>query len=210
MSTDAPEAGVETVAARRARIAPLLAAGKALREISRETGIPLGAVHRAKQQIEKATMSHTEPTSPEPTSTSLETTSEPVTSEIDPPTEPVDPPPSAVVDANEHHSTPAEEQPDDVEQSPSYIVERVIDGVPHTARRLTIDVYEHLVGKAIGRGLLRLDQVGDPMVVLSSLFAATVDDNTISWLRRHGWRGDRGRVEEIIAVVNQAVAQLRG
>ena len=38
---------------RRAKIAPLLAAGMSVRAISAETGIPVGAVHRAKRQLEK-------------------------------------------------------------------------------------------------------------------------------------------------------------
>ena len=38
---------------RRAKIAPLLAAGLSVRAISAETGIPVGAVHRAKRQLEK-------------------------------------------------------------------------------------------------------------------------------------------------------------
>ena len=38
---------------RRARVAPLLAAGLSVRAISAETGIPIGAVHRAKRQLEK-------------------------------------------------------------------------------------------------------------------------------------------------------------
>jgi hypothetical protein len=58
MSTDTTEAPIQTCAAdadrRRAKIAPLLAAGLNIRAISAETGIPVGAVHRAKRQIEKA------------------------------------------------------------------------------------------------------------------------------------------------------------
>jgi len=48
--------GTRTVAteSRRAKVAPLLAAGLTMRQIAVETGIPLGAVHRAKRQIEKA------------------------------------------------------------------------------------------------------------------------------------------------------------
>ena len=38
---------------RRAKIAPLLAAGLSMRAISAETGIPVGSVHRAKRQLEK-------------------------------------------------------------------------------------------------------------------------------------------------------------
>ena len=38
---------------RRAKVAPLLAAGMSVRAISVETGIPIGAVHRAKRQLEK-------------------------------------------------------------------------------------------------------------------------------------------------------------
>ncbi len=38
---------------RRAKVAPLLAAGLSMRAISVETGIPVGAVHRAKRQLEK-------------------------------------------------------------------------------------------------------------------------------------------------------------
>jgi hypothetical protein len=39
--------------ARRSKVAPLLAAGLSIRAISAETGIPVGAVHRAKRQLEK-------------------------------------------------------------------------------------------------------------------------------------------------------------
>jgi hypothetical protein len=39
---------------RRAKVAPLLAAGMSVRAISAETGISVGAVHRAKRQLEKA------------------------------------------------------------------------------------------------------------------------------------------------------------
>ena len=38
---------------RRIKVAPLLAAGLSVRAISAETGIPIGAVHRAKRQLEK-------------------------------------------------------------------------------------------------------------------------------------------------------------
>jgi hypothetical protein len=38
---------------RRAKVAPLLAAGMSIRAIAAETGIPVGAVHRAKRQLEK-------------------------------------------------------------------------------------------------------------------------------------------------------------
>jgi hypothetical protein len=38
---------------RRAQVAPLLAAGMSVRAISAETGIPVGAVHRAKRHLEK-------------------------------------------------------------------------------------------------------------------------------------------------------------
>ena len=38
---------------RRAKVAPLLAAGMNMRAISAETGISVGAVHRAKRQLEK-------------------------------------------------------------------------------------------------------------------------------------------------------------
>ena len=39
--------------ARRSEVAPFLAAGLSVRVISAETGIPVGAVHRAKRQLEK-------------------------------------------------------------------------------------------------------------------------------------------------------------
>ncbi len=39
---------------RRSKVAPLLAAGMTIRSISAQTGIPLGAVHRVKRQLEKA------------------------------------------------------------------------------------------------------------------------------------------------------------
>ena len=38
---------------RRAKVAPLLAAGMSVRAISAETRIPVGAVHRAKRHLEK-------------------------------------------------------------------------------------------------------------------------------------------------------------
>jgi hypothetical protein len=38
---------------RRAKVAPLLAAGLSVRATAVETGIPVGAVHRAKRQLEK-------------------------------------------------------------------------------------------------------------------------------------------------------------
>ena len=38
---------------RRAKVAPLLAAGMSLRAISAEIGIPVGAIHRVKRQLEK-------------------------------------------------------------------------------------------------------------------------------------------------------------
>jgi hypothetical protein len=38
---------------RRAKVAPLLAVGMSVRVISAETGIPVGAVHRAKRRLEK-------------------------------------------------------------------------------------------------------------------------------------------------------------
>ena len=38
---------------RRAKVAPLLAAGLSLRAIPAETGIPVGAIHRVKRQLEK-------------------------------------------------------------------------------------------------------------------------------------------------------------
>ena len=38
---------------RRAKVAPLLAAGLSVRRIARDTGIPVGAVHRAKRHLEK-------------------------------------------------------------------------------------------------------------------------------------------------------------
>ena len=43
----------DTQDSRRAKVAPLLAAGLSIRAISVETGIPIGAVHRAKRQLEK-------------------------------------------------------------------------------------------------------------------------------------------------------------
>jgi hypothetical protein len=43
----------DTQDTRRAKVAPLLAAGMAVREISTATNIPVGAVHRAKRQLEK-------------------------------------------------------------------------------------------------------------------------------------------------------------
>ena len=43
----------DTQDSRRAKVAPLLAAVLSIRAISVETGIPIGAVHRAKRQLEK-------------------------------------------------------------------------------------------------------------------------------------------------------------
>jgi DNA-binding NarL/FixJ family response regulator len=51
--TEAYHAKTAVPEARRARVAPLLAAGMTVREISAETNIPVGAVHRAKRQLEK-------------------------------------------------------------------------------------------------------------------------------------------------------------
>jgi len=56
MSSDTSQATAGTHSARDARriqIAPFLAAGLSVRAISTETGIPVGAVHRAKRQLEK-------------------------------------------------------------------------------------------------------------------------------------------------------------
>jgi hypothetical protein len=39
---------------RRAKVAPLLAAGLTVHAIAAETGIPVGAVHRAKRQISRS------------------------------------------------------------------------------------------------------------------------------------------------------------
>jgi hypothetical protein len=57
MIIDATEAASGECAGRdgrQAKVAPLLAVGLPIRAISAETGIPVGAVHRAKRQIEKA------------------------------------------------------------------------------------------------------------------------------------------------------------
>jgi hypothetical protein len=43
----------DTQDSRRAKVAPLLAAVLSIRAISVETGIPIGAVHRAKRQLQK-------------------------------------------------------------------------------------------------------------------------------------------------------------
>jgi AcrR family transcriptional regulator len=57
MSTDSAQFASPHVphqqSSRRAKVAPLLAAGMSVRAISAETGIPVGAVHRAKRQLEK-------------------------------------------------------------------------------------------------------------------------------------------------------------
>ena len=133
-------------------------------------------------------MSHTEPTSQEPTSTSPQPPAEPVelpspqpTSEVDPPSEPGEPP-------------------------PSYIVQRTINGIPHAMRRLTVEIYEHRVTEMIDRGLLRLDQVVDPAIVISAIYANLVDESVIDWLRRHGWRGDRSSAQEIVGGINQVIS----
>src|SRR5258708_10288441 len=101
MSANTPEAGIRpqtSPAAKQEQVAPLLAAGLSIRQISAKTGISLGAVHRAKQQIRKAmTMSHTEPTSQGPTPEPVELPSPQPTSEVDPPSEPGEPPPSYIV-----------------------------------------------------------------------------------------------------------------
>jgi uncharacterized protein YerC len=39
--------------ARRSKVAPFLAAGRSVRAIAAETGIPVGSVHRAKRHLEK-------------------------------------------------------------------------------------------------------------------------------------------------------------
>jgi Homeodomain-like domain len=43
----------DTQDTRRAKVAPLLAAGLSVRAIAAQTGIPVGAVHRAKRRLEK-------------------------------------------------------------------------------------------------------------------------------------------------------------
>jgi hypothetical protein len=45
---------------RKAKVAPLLSAGLSLRAISAQTGIPVGAMHRAKRQLEKLAHSNGE------------------------------------------------------------------------------------------------------------------------------------------------------
>jgi hypothetical protein len=206
--------------ARRAQVLPLLEEGLSIRAISAQTGIPTSAifrikarvdraarsapaapsqpvpgspaVHRAKRQIERATtMSHTEPTSQEPTSTSPQPPAEPVelpspqpTSEVDPPAEPGELP-------------------------PSYITTRTLNGIPHAVRRLTIEVFEHRVTEMIDRGLLRLDQAGDPATVLSALFAMCFTDDALDWLCRHGYLepDQRGQTQAIARAVNQVISQ---
>jgi len=60
MSNDMAEAGTPsgtgaaTANARRAQVAPFLAAGLSVRAISANTGIPVGAVHRVKRRLEKS------------------------------------------------------------------------------------------------------------------------------------------------------------
>jgi Homeodomain-like domain-containing protein len=49
----APSEAREGQDTRRAKVAPLLAAGLSVRAISAETGISVGAVHRAKRHLEK-------------------------------------------------------------------------------------------------------------------------------------------------------------
>ena len=49
----APRARGANEHSRRAKVAPLAAAGLTVRAISAETGTPIGAVHRAKRQLEK-------------------------------------------------------------------------------------------------------------------------------------------------------------
>ena len=70
MSIDATETPSGECAAsrdeRQAKVAPLLAAGLTIRAISAETGIPVGAVHRAKRQIEKARTRQPPPDEPPP------------------------------------------------------------------------------------------------------------------------------------------------
>jgi hypothetical protein len=141
------------------RVAPLLAAGLSVRAISANTGIPVGAVHRAKRQLEKS-----------------------------------------IADDGQgaQRATPPE-------PARNYVVRRVVDGVRHDVRRLTIDVLERRVSEAMGRQLLeRRDDPGD---VVSALFAALFRDITIHWLHRHGWLEwrDRGKAEAVIAAVNELI-----
>ena len=49
----APPRARDNQSTRRTKVAPLLAAGRSIRAISAETGIPVGAVHRAKRRLEK-------------------------------------------------------------------------------------------------------------------------------------------------------------
>ena len=56
MSTDTAPASPRACVkqdTRRAKVAPLLAGGLSVRAIAAQTGIPVGAVHRAKRQLEK-------------------------------------------------------------------------------------------------------------------------------------------------------------
>jgi hypothetical protein len=79
---------------------------------------------------------------------------------------------------------------------------------PHDVRCLVVEVSERRVGEAVRRGVLPPGKLDDPGTVLSALFAGLFDDYTIDWLRRRGWRGDRGHAEAIIDAVNRLIAQL--
>jgi hypothetical protein len=93
---------------------------------------------------------------------------------------------------------------------PSYVMQRVADGVRQDVRRLTIEVYERAVGAAIGRGLLEHGDRNKPGTVISALYAELFTDATIHWLHRHGYLawGNCGRAEALIAAVNALIEQL--
>jgi hypothetical protein len=167
MSNDRAEAGTpsgtgaETADARRSQVAPLLAAGLSVRAISANTGIPVGAVHRAKRQLEKS-----------------------------------------IADEGQgaQRATPPE-------PARSYVVRRVVDGVRHDVRRLTIDVLERRVSEAVGRGLLDHGDRDKPATVISALYAKLFTDTTIHWLHKRGWLEwrDRGKAEAVIAAINELI-----
>jgi hypothetical protein len=94
---------------------------------------------------------------------------------------------------------------------PSYVVQRVVDGVRQDVRRLTIEVYERAVGAAVGRGLLEHGDRDKPGTVISALYAELFRDETVRWLHKYGYLawGDRGKGEAVIAAVNELISRQR-
>jgi hypothetical protein len=129
-----------------------------------ETGISVGAVHRAKRQLEKAIALGKQ----QAVAVSLELPTSYVVEK-------------AIALGKQQAVAVSLELPT------SYVVKQDIGGVPQEVRRLTVSVYEQFVESAIGRGLLDRSNRDNPWAVMSALFAGMFDDRTIEWLNKRGY-----------------------